>query len=208
MQRIYGKSSKARDCRQVAMSYNAARGEIAEQDYQLEELPESAERENHHYEEEQRTKTGKWKEFAANEQEEVFTIAAPEAMPKKPKLLSQKRSLDYSNEGGPSNVSKQARALGGGDALPDKREPPLAPARTHVPSQSTNAALPKQHVDLPLERALLDNNVTALAAPVVVAAMQGLPLERASTEPVLKPPPPPQQVGTKWGSFIDTDDVF
>lgn len=67
MQRIYGKSSKARDCRQVAMSYNAARGEIAEQDYQLEELPESAERENHHYEEEQRTKTGKWKEFAANE---------------------------------------------------------------------------------------------------------------------------------------------
>lgn len=142
------------------------------------------------------------------QQEEVFTIAAPEAMPKKPKLLSQKRSLDYSNEGGPSNVSKQARALGGGDALPDKREPPLAPARTHVPSQSTNAALPKQHVDLPLERALLNNNVTALAAPVVVAAMQGLPLERASTEPVLKPPPPPQQVGTKWGSFIDTDDVF
>jgi len=67
MQRIYAKSSKAKDCREIVMKYNAARGDIAEQGYQLEELPVNTERENQYEEEEQYIKSEKWKEFAADE---------------------------------------------------------------------------------------------------------------------------------------------
>jgi hypothetical protein len=122
-------------------------------------------------------------------------------MPKKPKALSQKRSLDFDSEGGPSNANKQARAFGGSDPFLDKRELHIASARTRVPPHLTSVALPKQHGDDPLERAVLESDIPA--------TRQGprSTLESA-TEPVLKPPPPPQQVGKKWGSFIDNEDVW
>jgi hypothetical protein len=62
-QRIYVKSSKAKDCREVVANYNAARGAIHEQEYQLEdELPEYNEQEKQEYDEEH-VRTEKWKEF-------------------------------------------------------------------------------------------------------------------------------------------------
>jgi len=145
------------------------------------------------------------------QQVEDFTIAAPAVMPKKPKVLSRKRSLDHDSQEDPSNAEKQARAFGGSAALPDNIAPlpekqNLAPARTAALSQSTSVALSKLHMDGPLERALLDSNIQAPAA-AQAASMQGPQVERA-TEPVLKPPPPPQQVGKKWRSFIDNEDVW
>ena len=69
MQRIYAKSSKAKDCRAVVMAYNAARGELndQEEDQLNEDLFENAEQENEYYEEEHVRATEKWKEFAADE---------------------------------------------------------------------------------------------------------------------------------------------
>lgn len=61
MQRIYAKSSKARDCREVVMNYNAARGQI-EDELLFEEPEQAKEEEEHIYS--NPSATGKWLNYA------------------------------------------------------------------------------------------------------------------------------------------------
>lgn len=133
--------------------------------------------------------------------EEDFTIAAPDLVPKKPKLATKKRAIDHDSEGGPSNSTKHAREFnGGGEAF--LKQPPLATARTHVEPVDS-----KQYTeDHRRKRVLLDSNLTAMAAAAEPAQ---LPAEIVRTEPAFQQaPPPPQQAGKKWGSFVDNNDVW
>ena len=73
MQRIYAKSSKAKDCREVVVAFNAAHGDTLENEYQPEEdLPDAVEQENQY--DVDHTKNEKWKDFAADEVRFLYTI--------------------------------------------------------------------------------------------------------------------------------------
>ena len=71
MQRIYAKSSKARDCREVVMTYNAAKGEI-EDDLLFDQTePVHQEAQDEYV---QPTATGKWMHYA---EEQVRKLLRP-----------------------------------------------------------------------------------------------------------------------------------
>ncbi len=136
------------------------------------------------------------------QEEEDFTIAAPALVPKKPKPVIQKRALDHGDsEGGPSSrgrTKREARPFGNGDddVFPSHQRRELLSAVTESRAHEKHPGLipeapSKQYAEaMPMHRA---------------------PLEPTRNEPIAGPPalpPPQQQAGKKWGSFVDNDDVW
>jgi hypothetical protein len=132
------------------------------------------------------------------QEEEVFTIAAPTVVPKKPKSMSQKRAFDdCTSERAPLNGRKHARQSrddGAGGAFPQK-EPALVESAV-VKEVSTNTVAPLLS-SIEADRRLLDSNTQPVAA-AVMAVMQA-PFGKA---PSATAEPPQPQIGKKWSSFI------
>lgn len=133
------------------------------------------------------------------QEEEDFTIAAPSVVPKKPKIVTQKRPLEQTSERPPPNVAKHARAAyGGGDAF--QREEPAFEAAQPAPKA------PAQYsIDASDEREVMPSDRRAsIAANVQDILKTTVPNAAADASA----PPPQQQVKKKWSSYIDTDDAW